>query len=37
VVISQKGIGTTMRIVLARADEPGPAALQRAALTEAGD
>jgi putative PEP-CTERM system histidine kinase len=36
VVISDRGIGTTMRIVLARADEPGPAQGLRVAVTEAG-
>ncbi len=38
VVISGKGLGTTMRLVLARADEPVPGRTHgAAALTEAGD
>jgi putative PEP-CTERM system histidine kinase len=37
VVISGKGLGTTMRVVLARADEPGPAPMEQAAFNEAGD
>jgi putative PEP-CTERM system histidine kinase len=37
VVISEKGFGTTMRLVLARADEPAPGGLQRATLEEAGN
>ncbi|HYZ63044.1 MAG TPA: XrtA/PEP-CTERM system histidine kinase PrsK, partial [Acetobacteraceae bacterium] len=37
VVISEKGVGTTMRLVLARADEPAPAQKQRAIATETGD
>ena len=37
VVISEKGIGTTMRIVLARADEPDPVASKGAVVIETGD
>jgi signal transduction histidine kinase len=37
VVISEQGIGTTMRIILARADLAGQAQAERAALSVAGE